>query len=243
MISFVQIMIPMLFVFFILLGIWLVIRRKKIYNIACRILTRTSDNLVEGIDKGGVIRKGDFEEFRLLKRKKSLPVPDRKFWVLNEKGKFSIYFFRHSEDDFEPIKTITRDIPSPSEAHEIETRKSIFQKWLSKRNYVNFMRHKPTYVFQPIDVKLLQNLKLDPIKADNKAHHVLKSRENIIKHQRLSKWDKFLPYAGFGIVGTVFIFLVIWYFKLAGELADKGLVCMQEAGNIMQQIATTPPPI
>lgn len=220
----VKIFVPLIIVSVLFLVALYIIRKKKIYNVEVRILSKTADNnLVEGEDRGGVTKREDVEEFRLLRRKIAMPIPERKFWILNEKGNFSIYFFKHSEHDFEPIepRLIKKDW------------KKLFRKYVRgdiKEEDEEYKKLKNEVKYNALDIKGdLADVYFEPIKADSKHFHLIKGREMILKHDTSSKLERLAPLAGYAFIGVVLIFLIIWYFQSAEKLTNKAFAQSQQS--------------
>lgn len=182
---------PFIIVLALLLILFLYLRKMKVYGIDCIIDTLCDGNLVRAKDKGGVvINTLGVEEFRFKRLKKGCPIPPRKFWILQNNGKFGIHFFRHSDEDFEPV-----DI---------------------RQQY--------------------KNVTFTPIKSDSKQYLVMKGKEIVMKHKLKSGLEKWGTVAVFGGCIVLCIFMIIWYFKYAGELADKQLSCI--TAETCKQIAS-----
>lgn len=76
--------------------------------------------------------------------------------------------------------------------------------------------------------------KMDLSEGDSRNFHTQMSRELYNRHQTLSKLEKFAPFIGYAVVGVVFIFMIIWYFKYASVLADKGANCMDQVAGLAE---------
>lgn len=223
-------LIPIILIGGAAIGIFVWMKYKKRYDTDVIIKVITNNNIVVQHDRGGVFKNiVGGSEFRLMKSKVSIPVPDRsKFWMLNNKGKFTIELFKMGEDDYLPIE------------NRIKLRDKI-------KGYINPDKAKviASDKFTPIDAKnlimdKLADLDYIPVPSPTKSHLLMKTRENIIKHQRQGKMEKYLAFLPFIIIIAAFIFLVIYYFKVAGELVNNnqyaGKECLQESQKVLQSI-------
>lgn len=96
--------LPILFVLFLVGLFFLLFRNKRKFRIDCPIFSKVSGNIVEGFDKGAVMKtKEGTEYFKLQKRKTTMAVPDKRFWILNERGGISIKFYRYGLEDYAPL--------------------------------------------------------------------------------------------------------------------------------------------
>lgn len=199
--SFAVISLPLIILGVLFVVFFFVIKNRKLYNYDVFVLRGTKTNLVQGFDKGGVIKMGDIRAFRLKNRKVMLSVPDDKYVVVNEKGGLSIYLDKFSDQDYRPVNIRRELLRAKNEKGE--------------------------------DVE--GNVtKMDLSEGDSRNFHTQMSRELYQRHQTLSKLEKFAPFIGYAVVGVVFIFMIIWYFKYASILADKGLACMESASELAQ---------
>ena len=67
---------------------------------------------------------------------------------------------------------------------------------------------------------------------------MMKAKEIVHKNKVATNWQKMAPLVGVGVIGVVFIFMVIWYFKYAGVLAEKQLHCVEPdtAGKFVKEV-------
>ena len=207
--------------FFILVIVY--IRRQKIYNVDVDLIIATSDNLVRANDKGGIIRSSGGEKFVLKKRKKSLAIPDRKYWILNEKGKFTITLFKYGEDDFSPVK--------------VTPLKELFSKAAKPQNFPEAPSIKPIDLKRDFEA-VINDPRFIPMPSDSKSHYLVQSEINRLKHQKIRTWDKFAPVIQYAIVG-VLIFLTMFYgYQFAQSNIDKAVTsnkdCLAESGRILK---------
>ncbi len=183
--------VPFILMLTLLFLLFLWLRRMKVYSIECIIDTVCDENIVRSKDRGGIVKnKLGVEEFRFKRLKKGCPIPPRKLWILQNNGKFGIHFYRHSEEDFEPINL------------------------RAQYKSVNFT----------------------PIKSDSKQYLVMKGKEIVMKHKIAKGLEKWGPIAVFGGCIVLCIFMIIWYFKYASELANKELACI--TAETCKQIAS-----
>lgn len=216
--------IPFFFVAVLLIIVYFFIRKRKLYGLDCIIYTIADNNLVQGRDKGGVIKNAlGLEEFRFKKRKKGCPVPNRKHWVMQDNGKFCLHFYRHSDDDFEPIEaTPDYDVKTEDKTGVMDKIKSFVQKDTDKKVPVPLDDSLKT-----VDMKSqFKGLKFTPIKSDSKQYLNMKAKEIVYKNKIQKKMDQWKPVIMYGSLIIGFIILVIWYFKYAGVLAEKQLNCI-----------------
>lgn len=199
--NFMVIGIPLIAAGALFILIFFVLMNRKKFNYDVTILRGTETNLVQGYDKGGIIRLGSIRAFRLRKRKINLSVPGDKYIVVNEKGGLSIYLDKFSDEDYRPIdiRKQLEDVKKPS--GEIE------------KEYIS---------------------KLGVSEADSRNFFTQMTREIYNRHQQISKLEKFAPFVGYAVVGVVFIFMIIWYFKFGSQLADQGLECMKQVAPLAE---------
>jgi len=199
------------------------IRKQKIYNVDVDLIIATSDNLVRANDKGGIIRTAGGEKFVLRKRKRSLAVPDRKYWILNDKGKFTITLYKYGEDDFSPVK--------------ITPLAELFSKAAKPSGFPEARSIKPVDLKGDFDA-VVNDPRFIPIPSDAKSHFLVQSEINRIKHQKVKTWDKFAPVIQYAIVG-VLIFLTMFYgYQFAQSNIDKAVAsnkdCLAESSRIIK---------
>ena len=199
------------------------IRKQKIYNIDVILMIATSDNLVIGNDRGGIIRTAGGEKFVLKKRKKSLAIPDRKHWLLNEKGRFTVTLYKYGEDDFSPTK--------------VTPLKELFSKAAKPQNFPEAPSIKPMDLKRDFDA-VIGDPRFIPMPSDSKSHYLVQSEINRLKHQKVRTWDKFAPVIQYAIVG-VLIFLTMFYgYQFAQSNIDKAVTankdCLAESSRIIK---------
>jgi len=213
--------LPFIAMLMLLAVIFFVLKRRKVYAIDCIVYTLSNNNLVEGMDKGGIVKNAlGVEEFRFQKRKKSCPVPNRKFWVIKDNGKYCIHFYRHSDDDFDPVEIKPKKdggVPVPVPVPGLK------QRIVSKLNPA----FKEDKNIKPIDVKeQFKGVDFVPVKSETKQFLMMKAKEIVYKNKIKKSLEKWTPMIMWGGLIIAFIFLVIWYFKYAGVLADRQLNCL-----------------
>lgn len=219
--------LPLIAMAAVLGGITLYIRKQKIYSIEAVIDVVTSNNLVRCYDKGGIVKNLlGVEEFRFKKRKKSCPVPDRKYWILKDNGRFCIHFYRYSDDDFDPVnisvnntgkKGIGSIFPIPS----FKAVKNV----LNPSSDTSFI---PDPKMKPADLKdEYSKISYTPIKSEAKQFMVMKNKEITLKNKRKSEREKWLPFLIYGGVIVLLIFTVFMHVQYAEKIADKQFDCIK----------------
>lgn len=207
------------------------VRFRKKFNVEVIIKVIANNNIVVTHDRGGVFKNVvGGNEFRLLRSKASIPVPDRsKFWMLNNKGKFTLELFKLGEEDYLPIQ------------NQLTIKERL--KGIIKPETV---KYKESDKYQPVEAKRkimekFADIDYVPVPSPTKSHLLMKTRENIIKHQRQGKLEKYITFLPYLILVAAFIFLVIYYFKVAKELVasnqNAGKECLEESQKVLNSIA------
>ncbi|MBU1067100.1 hypothetical protein KKE60_04905 [Patescibacteria group bacterium] len=223
-IEILMLIIPVVIIAGLVAGIIFYMRYKKIFIVDCNIRVIANNNLVTMQDKGGVFKNSlGNEEFRLQRSKVCMTIPDReKFWMLNNKGRFTIDFLKIGEADYLPIQTSIgqkiRDILKPDKI---------------KYKEVKGMTPVPT---KEKLIEALKDLQYTPIPSQSKSFLQMKTKENIIKFQRQGKFEKLYPIFGIMIVAGLLVFSTMTYFKYAERLTDKGFAGVNDAMNEGQKI-------
>lgn len=215
--------LPFFGVAILLLIGFFIMRKRKVFGLDTIIYTVCDNNLIQGRDKGGIVKNllGE-EEFRFRKRKKGCPTPNRKFWIMQDNGRFCIHFFRHSEDDFEPCeaKPTFMEVPVPNKKAGVMSKvKGLVQGKMGDVPTDNSLK--------VADIKKdLMGIKFTPIKSDSKQYLNMKAKEIVYKNKiKKSTAEQWKPVIFWGALCITFIILVIWYFKYAGILVDKQIMC------------------
>lgn len=208
------------------------VKKRKVYGIDTIIYTISDNNLIQGRDKGGIVKNLlGLEEFRFRKRKKGCPIPNRKHWIMQDNGRFCIHFYRHSEDDFEPCEAkpeyADMKVPIPSQKAGIKDKiKGLVNKTINP-GQEDVPADKTVKDF---DIKKqFLGIKFTPIKSDSKQYLNMKAKEIIYKNKIAKKMDQWKPVIMYGSLMIGFIILVIWYFKYAAVLVDKQIICSTPA--------------
>jgi hypothetical protein len=223
---------PFFFVAIILVGVYFWLRRRNLYGINCIIYTIADNNLIQGKDKGGIVKNLlGVDEFRFKKRKKGCPVPNRKHWVMQDNGKFCIHFYRHSEDDFEPVEA--------KPVYETCTETPIPNKKVGLIGKVKGLVN-PSF---PTDNKTVsfdmkeqfKGINFTPIKSESKQYLDMKAKESVFKYKVQKKFEQWKPVIMFGAVAICFIILVIWGFDYSKEVMNKQANCI--SAEVCQDVA------
>lgn len=81
--------------------------------------------------------------------------------------------------------------------------------------------------FCPVNVRAeYKKVTFNPIKSESKQFLNMKAKEIIYKNKITRKLEEWKPVILWGTLVIGFIFLVIWYFKYAGELSARELRCI-----------------
>ncbi len=215
-------LIPILLIVGVTAGTIYYTQFRRKFNVDVIIKVIANNNLVITQDRGGVFKNSlGNDEFRLLKSKVFLPIPNRaKFWMLNNKGRFNIEFLKVGESDYLPIQ------------NKIPFKDIMFPKYKDAKG-----------TLVPIDTKkkmeeALEKLEYKPIPSQSKSFHQMKTKENIIKFQRSTRLEKLYPIIGIMIVAGLLVFVGITYFKYAERIIDKGIAstkdCMVEGQKLLK---------
>lgn len=241
---------PFFLVAVILILIYFYLRRRNLYGLDCIIYTVADNNLIQGRDRGGIIKNAlGVEEFRFKKRKKGCPVPNRKHWVMQDNGKFCIHFYRHSEDDFEPCEA------KPDYA---DTKVPILNKKVGIKDKIKgFIQ--PGLQDVPQDEglhdfnikKQFQGINFTPIKSDSKQYLNMKAKEIVAKNKKKKASDKWVPVIMYGSLIIGFILLLLWGFDYGKSVMDHQVntispeVCKEVAEQVYgvaKEVETAEPP-
>jgi len=229
LITFVLYALPFLFIAILLLVGFFILKKRKVFDIDVIIYTIADNNLIQGRDKGGIVKNLlGLDEFRFLKRKKGCPVPNRKHWMMQDSGKFCIHFYRHSEDDFEPVEAKPKyeeamKVPVPDKKVGI---KSKIKGLVNSAMNPGQGEVEKEEELKSFDIKKqFLGINFTPIKSDSKQYLNMKAKEIIYKNKIAKKLDQWKPVIMYGSLMIGFIILVIWYFKYASVLVDKQISC------------------
>jgi|ETNvirnome_2_300_1030623.scaffolds.fasta_scaffold00142_41 hypothetical protein len=213
----------------LLMGVYMFIKKGRKYNVEVDLIVQTSDNLVRARDKGGIIKANDVERFILQKRKKSIPIPERKYWMVNENGKFTITLFKYGEDDFAPIKiTSLKQLIKRNEftEEELEAIPELGDyKELDIKNDLNKISSNPRFIAIP---------------SDAKSHHLVNSKLLRIRNQQTKSLERFMPIIQMGMA-VILVFLIMFYgYQFAQSNIDKAVKtnqgCLEESKSILSKI-------
>ncbi len=213
-------LVPILFILGLTIIAYFYLIKRKRFDIDALIITETANNKVIGYDKAGIIKNlagGDSMALRI--RKRTFPIPDRSFWILNEKGKFTIPFYKYGEDDYAPTRIEILD-------SENITKKSLKEKVISKLKEIkgiDLKKFQESDEYQAIDIKrALKDVKLIPIPSDIKTHLKLSTKESILKWHKVKPYEKLLTLAPYAMA-VLLIFLTMFYgYKFAETQISNG---------------------
>jgi len=207
----------------------LYVRRQKIYNIDIDLLVQTAESIVRATDKAGIVRNGVEEKMVLRRRKVSVPIPSRDYWMQNEKGKFTITLFKYGETDYAPVsvKSIKKFFSTKKIEFTEEELKNMTEMKDVKALDVN--KQMKAYIGDP---------KFEPIPSDSKSHHLMNARSLRMRNQQPKNFDKWAPMIQYGIV-AVLIFLTLFYgFQFAQSNIDKAVksnqACLSDSRSIIE---------
>ena len=195
--------------------------RKYKYNV--RILSDSSGELLESLDRGAIVQTSNgVMEFRLLKERKSLEVPARQLFILNEKKrKYTIMFHRVGEEDFFPIKVGLNKV----------TLKSMRDRILDRQD----LPRPDNYV--PLDPKTdLKAISFISMPLNPFSFATLKIKEVALKQQLQNKLLGYMPIIGAAVIGIVLLILAYLYFTATGNLTTEGGLCMQKATELINAL-------
>lgn len=221
---------PIIFLFILFFLIYKYIMRNKIYSIEINLILVTGETYTWSRDKAGIIKTNDIERMILQKRKKSLPIPPRKYWIQNDKGKSTLTLIRYGEDDFSPV-----------EMTPIEKVLELFQK---EEKFNDKLAKTPAdtgitkivdtrKAIGELDVKLFK-----PLPSDAKSHHLLNAKLINLRNQRTKSLDKWIPVINWAILGIVFFLMVFyglqWLNGIIDKAVDSNQLCLKEAQTLVK---------
>lgn len=221
---------PIIILFVIFFLIYRYIMKNKIYSIDINLILVTGETYTWSQDKAGIIKANDIERMILQKRKKSLPIPPRKYWVQNDKGKSTLTLIRYGEDDFSPVEmTPVEKVIKLFEKEE--TFKKNLENTPADTGEVRIVNTKEA--IGELDVKLFK-----PLPSDAKSHHLLNAKLINLRNQKTKSMDKWIPVINWAILGVVFFLMVFyglqWMNGIIDRAVDTNQICLKQAENLIK---------